>query len=257
MKTANKWMVAGSWLAIFGCFVIPLSGHAEGAVPSAAAVMPTIVSTPASSSSTVTPSPKIAAPAVNSNQAVNGVSEISSGPPVDKKDVKDFDSLDIKVPDSVKTIMKHLGTATQDVTLDDLNAAREAIAKLDVLIDIEKRLADLDKIRREREGKSMMQSIPASALAMPSPATSFQPANIQSMPSQGSITDVIQITGSNGNYAALVKEGVDKHYIHTGDRLSDGSIVLAITPGGVELTKGKTKHLVEVKDVQTVFGNSP
>ena len=43
-----------------------------------------------------------------------------------------FPSVKSTVPSSVKGVVDRLNNATQDVTLDDLNSAREAIVKLDV-----------------------------------------------------------------------------------------------------------------------------
>jgi type IV pilus biogenesis protein PilP len=163
----------------------------------------------------------------------------------------------VKIPDSVKTVVKQLTVTTKDMTLNDLNAAREAVAKLDALLDIEKRLTDLEKIRKEREGgRSFAEAIPASAL-MPPGGAGAMPRQTNAMPMPPSSPDVERIEGTNGHYAAVVKSGTASKIVHVGDRLDDGSTVLAITADGMELEKGKTRHLVRVKDVQGVFGSSP
>ena len=70
--------------------------------------------------------------------------------------------------------------------------------------------------------------------------------------------DVVRIEGSNHHYAALIKEGDNTRLVHAGEKLNDGTTVVSVTTRGVELQRGdKAAHLVAVKDVQSVFGNSP
>jgi hypothetical protein len=172
-----------------------------------------------------------------------------------------------KIPDSIKGVIKRLNTATENVTLEDLNSAREAVAKLDILIDIEKRLNDLSNLRQEREEKSLVNAIPASALGMRGaahPAPSFLPPsdqtmgqNIAAQPSvmmPSSSIEVQRITGAAGRYSALVKSGEGKaSFVRAGDKLSDGSVVQDITSHGLTLQKGNSKRTVQVKDVAVVF----
>ncbi len=168
-----------------------------------------------------------------------------------------------KTPDSVKSVIKRLNTATDGVSLDDLNSAREAVAKLDMLIDIEKRLTDLEKIRQEREGQSLSSAIPASALGMggsfapgmqPYPG---QPANA-GMPVAAPVeqkVEVVRIQGARGRFAAVVKTGEDKReQVRAGDTLADGSEVLSVSSRGVVLLKDQKKRTLNVKDVDAVFG---
>jgi len=255
----------GLWLLAFIFFlVLTADVHAvESDMPPVA--MPAGVPSAAAGSVQTVPlsSPKMPSapsPIVASAAQTAGAMEIPNPPPAfsgTRNETKTTDSGDIKVPDSVKAVVKHLGTATDNITLDDLNAAREAIARLDVLIDIEKRLADLDKIREEREKKSMAAAIPASALAMPTPSHSFEAPPPSSRPRSSSlnITDVVYIEGSNGHYAALVKEEAGTLLVHAGEHLQDGTVILAITPEGVELENGNTKRLLQVKSVQALFRN--
>lgn len=171
-----------------------------------------------------------------------------------------------KVPESVNSVVKRLNTATENVTLEDLNSAREAIAKLDVLIEIEQRLDNLSKIREEREGKSLEAAIPASALGggrnfptsnLPMPQAQPTPAPIVMMPPVSSSVDVVRILGSAGRYVALIKdsEGKPAQY-REGDKAPDGSLIQKITSRGVTLIKNKSEKTIQVKDVGTVFGGS-
>ncbi|MDD5587158.1 MAG: hypothetical protein PHY92_09455 [Alphaproteobacteria bacterium] len=172
-----------------------------------------------------------------------------------------------KVPDSVKGVIKRLNMATENVTLEDLNSAREAVAKLDILIDIEKRLTDLAALRQEREEKSLATALPASALGMrggpslpasvpaPTPGYSSQqaaPPPVFTPPAAP--IEVQRISGSGGHYTALVKAGEGKPtLVHEGDKAPDGSIVESITVRGVTFLKDKKSRTVQVKDIAVVY----
>lgn len=188
----------------------------------------------------------------------------------DKDGKKSLSNVEDKVSDSVKSIAKRLSN-TDNVTLDDLNSARQAVAKIEALIDIEKHLNELEKIRSEREGggRSGMGSIPASALnpygnAMPSlpmPAVSAMPISaipgsaIQPLAFSG--TDVTRIVGSNGRFSAILKTGDGQtKTVEVGDHV-DGATVTSITTAGVELNRNGVKRVLHVKNVRTVFGNTP
>ncbi len=222
--------------------------------------------------------PRIVPPAAGSDVSGKGTqagldSGISMGGSGDDKDDKDSDQPS-KVPESVKNVISHLSSTSHDVTLEDLNAAREAVAKLDALIDIEKRLSDLENIRQERaekSGKALAAAIPASALGMPNHPNNYPPAIPASFtPSFGGAPKslalpvapseplvVERVEGGDGRYTAFIKEDGDSKLtpVHVGDKLPDGSKVIAITAQGVEVEKDKTTNLVPVKDVTTVFGN--
>lgn len=192
----------------------------------------------------------------------------------------DMPKVDPKIPSSVKNAVKKLNSGSDNVTIDDLNSAREAIVKLDVLIDIEKRLADLAQIRKEREEKlnDLSGSLPSSALGgagIPVPGGIAPPSLAPSVPAAGMPAptspvpmpmpimgggdvsfEVVRITGASGNYVASIKEnGSDTpKNIHVGDKLSDGSEVTSISRNGVtvKMADKKTKT-IQVKDVNTVF----
>ncbi|MGE3623395.1 MAG: hypothetical protein AB7H77_05945 [Bdellovibrionales bacterium] len=207
-----------------------------------------------------------AAPTVSPPAVLAKGPDLSVPLPVGKKDAKKDDG-DDKTPESVKGVRRQLTESSDGITLDVLNNAREAIAKLDALIDIEKRLSDLEKIRQERDEANkatLAAAIPATALAPPpiySPppsmnASESRPAPVPFVPPPSPV-DVVRIEGSNNRYAAVIKEGDSTRTIHAGDKLPDGSVVLSISKRGVELQRNnRDARLVQVKDVQTVFGNS-
>lgn len=233
-------------------------------------------------------------PVVSSSAAAGSI-HLPSASAAETKKVGGDDKSDIpmtspKVPDSVKGVVSRLNDATKDVTLEDLNSAREAVVKLDVLIDIEKRLNDLSSLRREREEKAgapLAGAIPASALGlpgargnMPIPALlpSGMPSSIPfpgvtgpsisapsmpsvpgpsavSVPTGPSTVEVSRITGASGRYVASIKEADGRIVqVREGEKLADGSKVISISRDGLTLSKDKKKKTIQVKDVPTVFG---
>jgi hypothetical protein len=261
MKIANRRIILLSWMLGTFAGVAPVwaepPASAPAAVTSPAALPPAEMALPVPAAPTT-----IASAAIGETNPGVKIPDLSGALPINKKDPKD-DTPEIKIPDSVSDVIKHLSAKKEDITLDDLNAAREAIAKLDALIDIEKRLQDLDKIRDERnkeKEKQLVDAIPKTALApppsyMPPPPTREGPP--RAMPVPMSMIDVVRIEGSNGRYGALVKDGDAVRLVHVGDHLSDGSVVVAVTTQGVEFARDDKTHLAQVKDVQAVFGDSP
>ncbi len=192
----------------------------------------------------------------------------SSKEKVEKEDTGDDDMKSPKVPDSVKGVVKRLNTATKDVTIEDLNSAREAVVKLDVLIDIEKRLNDLTTLRQEREEKEgeMAGALPAGALGGAMPPPSLMPSTLPvAQPSPVSVPpvvlpekdiDVMKIMGASGRYVASIKtvEGEERQ-VKAGDKLSDGTIIDSVSRQGVTvLSPSKKRSTVPVKDISAVFG---
>ncbi len=180
---------------------------------------------------------------------------------------------DDKVPSYVKKVVKRLNETTENVTLENLPAAREAVVKLDVLIDIEKRLNDLSKLRRARDedaGMSSSVSMPALS-APPSVAPSAVPV-VPSMDSSslnvasssmnsnmgsssfGGDSNVILISGASGSYTAQIKDGGETKMVRVGDKLSDGSKVTAISINGVTIMRpNKSKKVLTVQGAPARF----
>src|ERR1700722_11684720 len=153
------------FLAVLATAGLPLSVAAQG-------VNGTVLMSPAAPMSVDAPTgmPPIASMAATAPPSAAVPPPVAAAPPSSGGgDQKSLTSLENKVSDSVKDVVKTLSSPAEKVTLDDLNSAKIAIAKIDVLIDIEKKMAELEKIRGEREGRSAPMSIPASALAAPLP----------------------------------------------------------------------------------------
>ncbi len=251
MKTAVKFLLC----TLLGIGLLPSGALAQGVAVSTGTVG---VSVQQSADSIKVPETAIATSGSKTSQEEDdGVDAFATSP---------------EVPPSVKGVVKKLSHATKDVTLEDLNAAREAVAKLDILIDIEKRLNDLLSIRQEREEKvgAITAALPDTALAPPPlaapPQGITQSAPIPALPnvpsaasasaaSNESLLDVTRIIGASGRYVALVKDsdGTEKQ-VRVGDTIADGSSVTEISKQGVTLAlEGSKKRTVQVKDVGTVF----
>ena len=192
-----------------------------------------------------------------------------------EKGKKSLTAAEDKVSESVKGVVKRLGT-TENMTLDDLNSARQAVAKIEALIDIEKHLNELEKLRSDREGRGMSGgAIPVSALtamqqqpqfqAAPQPPMPMPSAMAASMmmPQQPSFSpvsslEVTRVIGSGDHYKAIIKmpDGQTKT-VAVGDHVEGLGIIKAITSMGVELDQNGTKHVIHVKNVDTVFSAAP
>lgn len=194
-----------------------------------------------------------------------------------KEDTRSLNAIEARVSDSVKDVVKHLGAMTETTTLEDINVAKQAVAKLEAMIDIEKRLAELEKMRGERlrggslspPSVSVASAIAASAL-LPLSSVKLAPPS-QMISSKLSSPDdskamnfspafptssyeLSRIVGSNGRYRAVIKagEGAEKTY-RAGDKLPDGSVVLAVTQTSVVLKKDGSKNTLRIKGVDMVF----
>ncbi len=270
MKTVARNFAAAVAFAALGAAAfgsLPVSAQDAAAVPQDFPVMPQ--------------SPEVQ-PTVD---AASGIGISSSA--LDKKEG------DPKVPESVSGLVKQLGTSSDKVNVEDMNRAREAVAKMDLLIDLEKRISELDQIRREREEKTI-PAIPASALAPPQmgmmPPAAMQPPP---PPIEKPQEDVVveRVVGARGNYRAIIRVGdSEKHVsVREGDKISDGSTVVSVNSYGITLAKSKggdsslsncsessdgkkskkgkksksscssssrDERVIRVKDVNTVFGSS-
>jgi hypothetical protein len=170
----------------------------------------------------------------------NAEEKATSDAPVDKK-----------IPESVRAITKKLSSAaSNEATLEDLNSAREAIAKLDVLIDLEKRISDLAQLRQDRE-KASISPLSAAALMpknvqSPLPVRPIEPIEpvrhiepVKAMVSSPDKVYVDRIFGTEGNYTAKIRIGANApQTVREGDKVSDGGIVRAILPSGVRIVHG-------------------
>lgn len=278
MKTVAK--ISMTALATVLCVLVAASSsaRAQQVTASPAPVPAPATVAPGPSSTEVSSSVKEALDSISVPGASASVSKSKDKGSAEakKEDGATMPGLPGKVPGSVKEVVKKLNTDSDSVTLENLNEAREAVVKLDVLIDIEKRLNDLAKLRRAREEdeSSVADAIPASALGLSAatqapvlpppitapalPVATMAPtpvAPVHSSSPQISDLEVMQITGASGRFAAQIKEaGGSTRIVHVGDKLSDGSKVSAISISGVSVTTGsKSRKTFAIKDAPAIF----
>jgi type IV pilus biogenesis protein PilP len=266
-RPARRTQLAVSGFILALSLISVPSFHAAAATPVAA--MPGMSAPP------VMTAPAMASPAALPATGPLDMMDVPKPAAADGKNDKGFSAVQSKVPDSVKEVMKRLDN-NNIVTLDDLNSARQAVARIEALIDIEKHISELEKIRSDREdggssksSKSLASAIPASAIAPPplfptggmaggGNSASRNEANMAAMPAPAAVTDVSRIVGSNGHYSATIKtsDGQSKTY-STGDHLMSGGTIEKITSSEVVISQGTTKRVLHVKNVDVVFGNTP
>ncbi|MBV8061691.1 MAG: hypothetical protein JO126_01435 [Alphaproteobacteria bacterium] len=169
-------------------------------------------------------------------------------------------ALESKVTDSVKGAIKGLSNPNAPLNLDDLNAARQAVAKLDALIDIQKRLAELNKLKEDQDRHSTLAAaIPASALTLPPPSMHGAGQDIPVVhPVIHSVhVDIVRIVGASGHYEAVLRTPDDNNKtVRVGDRLSDGTEVTAIAADYVDLKSSTGQKHLKVQGVSNVYGHS-
>ena len=271
-ESKDKKLSAGAWLVALGTVGLialsPVSANAEPVVnrpvqnaiptppsppaPSVAnSVAPSPVAVASPAASAPAPEPTSVRPVANAAPgAANTPLPIPMPPRPADKIGGTLSSAENSVPDSVKSVIKHLDSSVEDVTIEDLNGARQAIAKVEVLIELEKKLGELQKARTDRDGRSgLAGAIPASAL------NGGGQIGLDAMPAT---LDIVRIVGNTGHYKAMVRsmDGMAKT-MEVGDRMSDGSTITAITSTGVTLNNGGTVRLVRIKNVDKVFSGTP
>ena len=241
---------------------LPFSVALAQNAPPSAVVPPSAATSPVGSAPAA---PVLAAPQVSPPE-ISVVEKINKD--ADKKN-SDVDKAGPRIPESAKNVVKRLDSATQDVTLEDLNAAREVSARLDMLIDIEKKMGDLATLRKDREEKEGL-TVPVAALLppkatgaannpppmqapLPAPEPFVPVAAPVVMTSPVESVALERVQGASGHYIAYLKVGEKDVRVHVGDKISDGSVVTDITSQSVTLTRGKNKpRTLSMKDVGVV-----
>lgn len=161
------------------------------------------------------------------------------------------------VQDAVTRLQK-----VDQINLDDMIRAQDAINRLDLLLEIEKRQSELKKIRDERTKPAasnlLGSAIPASALnlpklSVPTPsdaATPIKPIKASAAPSSSGDSDkysIKRISGADGRYLAVISlEDNSSQTVRAGDKLPDGSLVKAINLTSVSLFKDKKSKTLTI-----------
>ena len=191
--------------------------------------------------------PSVAHAQVVVSSPISATSESAAADSENDKDVT------TKIPSSVKSVVKRLGVSENEATLDDLNSAREAVAKLDLMIEIEKRLKELSNIKRDRSENGAANAMPRAVIS-PLPMAQLQPAAVAPppMPIAADI-EVMRITGAEGHNVAMIKVNGSTTKVQEGDHMSDGSIVRAVTNRSIALSRDGRERTYNVKNVGAIY----
>jgi len=254
MKTVNNPLISRqALLAACGVFLLGYAPCAHAADP--VVVPPPVLPMPALQPVSATPAPNALAP-VAEQPGIGTAADMN----------KTVTSLEDKAAESAKALVKRLDNVSDPLTIEDLNSARQTVARIEAMIDVEKHLLELSKLRNERNGgassaAALVGAIPASALTPPSTMAGslgqihsltgedFKPRVIMS-----GGTEVVRILGAEGKYIAVLKMGNgDKRSVKVGDEISGGTTVRWISASAVGLDEKGETHTLHVKDVDTVY----
>ncbi len=234
--------------------------------------IPSLAAPPTDHSAEGNPSPVASAPqpdqsAPKRDAVANGSASIPTPPLPSTMQGRANNDFDTKVPASVHDVIRRINTA-DTLTLDDLNAARQAVVKIDALIEVERKINELNKLRQERESggaaKSLATAIPVSALApppmvipaSPPPAQPVRVAEPMAAPPvvapPAPVGEVVRIIGSEGHYSAVAKSMDQNKIIQVGDHFAGGTVI-SISTAGVVVDQGKTTQTLHIKNVGNIF----
>ncbi len=251
MRIANSFFLAflakmeAALVVAFGVFLFsPTQSYAADAPQPASSGLPVLSSAPPSviSSASAAEAPK------GQNESIG----------------KNVSTMEDEITLNAKKIIKKLDVAADATSLADLNSARQTVTRIEAMIELEKRLKELDKLRGERDGMSsapamLAGAIPSSALMPPPSAASGMPMGsapapqIIKMPSNAGRPEIAHIYGAGGRYTAVLKySDGDTKSVRVGDKVSDGETVRFITSSSVDVG-GKTPYTLRVKNVDIVY----
>ncbi len=238
------------------------------------------VTMPSSSTSSSASSSSVIVPVTSSGSTLNG----APGLPGTGGGLTSTPIMPSAVQDALTRLQK-----VDQINLDDMIRAQDAINRLDLLLEIEKRQTELKKVRDERNKPAVAaaaaagllgSAIPASALNLPkvsslpavdTPSSSSSSNSFSSKPtySPGKKADgessgpsskysIKRISGTDGRYFAVINtEDNSSQTVHSGDKLPDGSLVKSISLTNVALFKDKkSKNLTIPSDSYIVRESS-
>lgn len=168
-------------------------------------------------------------------------------------------------PSAVGQVMKDLQKAQQGISVDDMARAEDALARLDLMLAIQKKLKEYKEVQEKQSGSDGFgmasnsfgmpsggapmpvgnmgaAAIPASALSLPPaglPVASAPMAKVKTPAAKNSSYEVQQISGANGNMSAvLITDEGERKTVRIGDDL-DGQKVTNISADGVQIRSAK------------------
>jgi len=175
---------------------------------------------------------------------------------------KSVSAMEDKATENAKNLVKHLDAAGDATTFADLNSARQAVTRIEAMIDVEKHLAELEKLRGERGGSgshssvvSLSTAIPASALTPP-PQMHLSPEKVAVGPEAVSHgrPEISRIYGTDGKYTAVLKlPGGETKSVRVGDQLSNGEAVSSISASSVGVEGKGASYALHIKNVDAIY----
>jgi len=176
---------------------------------------------------------------------------------------KNVSTMEDEITANAKKLIKRLDVASDSTSLADLNAARQTVTRIEAMIELEKRLKELDKLRGERDGAGMAaapavlaNAIPANMLMPPPSAAAPMPSDFEPQKiklSSSARPEISHIYGTGGRYIAVLKlSNGDLKSVRVGDKISDNETVRAITSSSVDVA-AKTPYVLRVKNVDMVY----
>ncbi len=148
----------------------------------------------------------------------------------------------------ITNVIDRLKQNTAPLSLGDMAAAQDTLARLNLLGDIEQKLSQIETARTQREGVSAGAGMGASALPnlpLPPAASNMPPLAMTAMPDMSAFADtgstVDHISGTNGNYNAAIKIDGRPMIVRRGTVLPSGARVTDVSATGVKI-KSKAGH---------------
>lgn len=190
--------------------------------------------------------------------------------------LKNVGNMEEKAIESAQSAIKAL-EAADSATFEEMNAARQASVRIEAMIELERRVAELNKIRGERgSGRSsypLAGAIPASALTAlpivsesddvvevikPARRSSTKAAVVRSAPEPVSEQyEVSRIYGVEGKYVAVLSSsGGSPRSVRVGDQLPGGATVKSITSSSVHIDGRGGAYTARVRNIDVVYGSS-
>lgn len=234
--------------------------------PSMAQANPAVPQAPTTATNSAAASVVPATPA----SAVPGAPEAAAYPtPTTASAIPTAPSMPMDLPNAAPSnlagVVRDLQDAQKNVSVDDMARAEDALARLDLLLAIQKKVNELKEAQNQENDSSgsvnfagmpagasavPASAIPASALSLPSATpvavpTSTPVRSHSSSESGSGKYKVEQISGANGNFNAVVTDDEgDRRIVRIGDKMGSRTIT-NISADGIELrgAKGSTKTL--------------
>ncbi len=178
---------------------------------------------------------------------------------------KSVSSMEEKAIANAKTAIKRLDNGSDVTTLEDLNLARQTVTRIEAMIELEKRLKELEKLRGARASaslESIESAIPQTAFApqvsaaavTPPPALPEPVVSVAPVKASSSRYGVTQIYGTGGKYMAVLKSpDGEKRIVKVGDKINDSEVVQSITTSSVEIAGKKKSYTLHISNGGVIY----